>query len=308
MFISAWEEQGMSNVSAEKAVSLSWKKTIGRLKGNYTDWLAGMLALIAIRLAALTPLLTLVFCQEGSSLRYLALLTPVLYFFIVLPLRYSMGEAMHYALKGEHFATPRLVLFDGYGEKLGAILKQALHLLPWALPLLAGLCAGWYLMYFVEDGTVVLRMVISLGKVFGEDYGFMEGVYLIVAFFGLLLLVLLYGMVRNGMLRFLWKEAGGKYALARKEMLRRLKGLRGGQVCVAAIQVLLLLPVLLPSGYMGYRLLRDFVKDMSLDLSQLAEPQMLWGLIAVLFLLYLPLLPLRKVLQAYFIKLPEDDK
>ncbi len=299
----------MSKVSAEPAVALSWEKTmLGHLKGSFSDWMAGMLALVAIRLAALSPLLTLVFCKEGSSLRYLSLLTPVLYLFVVLPLRYSMGEAMHYALKGDSFATPRLVMFHGYGKKLGAVLMQALHLLPWALPLIAGLFAGWYMMYKVEDGTMVLRMVISLGKIFGEEHGFMEGAYLIVVFFVLLTLPLLYGMVRNGMLRFLWKQSGGNYAVARKEMLRRLKGRRGGQFCVAVIQGLLLLPVLLPSGYMGYRLLRDFVKSMRLNLSQLAEPQMLWGLLAVLILLYLPLLPLRKVLQAYFIHLPEDDK
>jgi hypothetical protein len=136
----------------------------------------------------------------------------------------------------------------------------------------------------------------------------MEGVYLIVAFFGLLTLVLVYGMVRNGMLRFLWKQAGGNYAAARKEMLLRLKGCRWGQLGVAVIQSLLLLPVILPSGYMGYRLLRDFVNSMELNLAQLAEPQMLWGLLAVLILLYLPLLPLRKVMQAYFIRRPEDDK
>jgi hypothetical protein len=299
----------MLKVSAERAVSLSWGKTaLGHLKGSFSDWMAGMLALVAIRLAALTPLLTLVLCKEGSALRYLSLLTPVLYLFVVLPLRYSMGEAMHCALKGDRFATPRLVLFDGYFKKLGAVLRQALHLLPWALPLIAGLAAGWYMMYFVEDGTVVLRMVISLGKIFGDDYGFMEGVYMIVAFFGLLALVLVYGMVRNGMLRFLWKQSGGNYSAARKEMLRRLKGRRGGQLGVALIQGILLLPVILPSGYMGYRLLRDFVNNMELNLSQLAEPQMLWGLLAVLILLYLPLLPLRKVLQACFIRLPEDDR
>jgi hypothetical protein len=285
-----------------------WKKTLGRLKGSYSDWMAGMLALVAVRLAALTPLLVLVLCKEGSAWRYLSLLTPVLYLFVVLPLRYSMGEAMDTALKGGRFATPRLVLLDGYGKKLGAVLKQALHLLPWALPLIAGLAVGWYMMYFVEDGTVVLRMVISLGKIFGEDYGFMEGVYLIVAFFGLLTLVLLYGMMRNGMLRFLWMQSGCNYAAARKEMLRRLKGRRGGQICVAAVQALLLLPVILPAGYLGYRLLRNFVNEMSLDLTQLAEPQMLWGLLAVLILMYLPLLPLRKVLQAYFIRIPEDDR
>jgi len=298
----------MRDVSAQKAVSLAWKQTQKRLKGSFSDWLAGMLVLIMIRLVALTPLLTLALCEEGSALRYLSLLTPVLYFFLVLPLRYTMGEAMSHALDGSSFTSPRLVMFDGYGKKLCALLLQALHLLPWALPLLFGLAAGWYLMYGVEDGTVVLRLVRSLGKVFGEEYGFMEGIYLIVAFFGLLLLVLLYGMMRNGMLRFLWRKSGGKYALARNEMLSRLRGRRGGQLCVAVIQSLMLLPVILPSGYMGYRLLRDFLKDMRLDLSQLAEPQMLWGLVLVFFLLYWPLLPLRKVLQAYYIRLPGDEK
>lgn len=294
----------MGKITAAKAVSL----TLGRMKGSYSDWMAGMLALVAVRLAALSPLLTLVLCKEGSAWCYASLLTPVLYLFIVLPLRYSMGEAMHFALKGDHFAKPRLIMFDGYGKKLGAVLKQALHLLPWSMPLVAGLAAGWYLLYCVEDGAKVLRMVISLGRVLGEDHGFKDGIYIIVIFFLLLTLVLLYGMVRNGMLRFLWKKYGVSYTAARKEMLRRLKGRRGGQICVAAIQGLLLLPVILPSGYMGYRLLRDYVNTARFDLAQLAEPQMLWGIAAVLILVYLPLLPMRKVLQAYFIRLPEDDQ
>ena len=298
----------MRDASAQKAVAFAWKQMLSRLKGSYTDWMAGMLVLILIRLAALSPLLTLVLCGKGSPLRYLSLLTPVLYFFLVLPLRYSMGEAMHHALDGGSFLTARLVLFSGYKQKLQAMLLQALHFVPWALPLLLGLGAGWYLMYGVKDGTSVLRMVIRLGNALGEGYGFMDGVYLIVAFYGLLLLVLLYGMMRNGMIRFLWKISGGNYASARKEMVSRLKGRRGGQFLIAAIQTLLLLPVLSPMFYMGYRLLRDFSKSLRLDFSQLAEPQMLWGMVAVFFLLYWPLLPLRKVLQAYYIRRPGDEE
>lgn len=297
----------MRDVSASNAVSLAWRKTCKRLKGSYLNWMAGMLVLILIRLAALSPLLTLVLCEKGSPLRYLSLLAPILYVFVVFPLRYSMGEAMHDALNGRPFLSARLVDLNGYGRKLGAMLSQALHLLPWALPLCLGLGAGVYLMYGVEDGTKVFRMVINLGRSLGEGYGLMEGAYIIAAFMGLLLLVLLYGMMRNGMIRFLFKKSGGRYAPARKEMLSRLRGRRGGQFFVAVIQTLLLLPVLLPGVYMGYRLLRDFLNSMKLDLSQLAEPQMLWGLAAVFFLVYWPLLPLRKVLQAYYIRRPEDE-
>ncbi len=287
----------MREASAEKAVSLAWKKTLGRLKGSYPNWLAGMLVLILIRLVALSPLLTLVYCQEGSAFRYLSFLTPVLYFFLILPLRYSMGEAMHHALDGSPFFTARLVQYEGYGRKLRALLFQALHLLPWALPLLIGLGIGWYMYTGVEDGSAVFRMIISLGKVLGEEYGLMEGFYIVAAFGFLLLLVLLYGMMRNGMIRFLWKKADGNYAVARREMLTRLKGRRGGQFLVGLIHFLLTLPMLLLNGYLGYRMFR--LK---------AVPLVLAGCMLVSFLVMYLLLPFGKVLQAYYIRRPEDEK
>ena len=298
----------MRDVSAANTVSLAWKKTCRRLKGSYMNWMAGMLVLILIRLAALSPLLALVLWEKGSPLRYLWVLSPMLYLFVILPLRYSMGEAMHDALNGSPFLSARLIDLKGYGRKLAAALQQAPHLLPWALPLLVGLGAGAYLMYGVENGAKVFRMVISLGRSLGEGYGLMEGAYIVAGFVGLLLLVLLYGMMRNGMVRFLFRKSGGRYALARKETLSRLKGRRGGQFLVAVIQTLLLLPVLVPGAYMGYRLFRDYLKTMKLDLSQLAEPYMLWGLVALFFLVYWPLLPLRKVLQAYYIRRAEDKQ
>ena len=298
----------MRNVSAPKAVAISWKQAQTCLKGRYFQWMAVMLVLILIRLIALSPLMTLVLLENGNPFRYLSLLTPILYFFVLLPLRYSTGEALRQALDGGALKPARFLDLTGYGQKLGAVLLQALHLLPWALPLVAGIGAGWYLMYGVEDGTVVLRMVKNLGGVLGEGHGFMEGIYLIAAFFGLLLLVLLYGMMRNGMLRFLWQKSGQKFALARKEMLARLKGRRGGQFWLGIIQSLMLLPAVLPMGYMGYRLLRDFSKYLRLDLSQLAEPQMLWGMAAALILIYWPLLPLRRALQACYIRRPEDGQ
>ncbi len=299
----------MRNSSAPGAVKAAMQSTAKKCKGRYSDWLAGMLALIVVRALALMPLLALIFFQKGDPMQYIALLAPVLYIFIVLPLRYSMGEAMSRALNGEAFSTVRLLSFKGYGQKLTAVFLQGLHLLPWALPLVAGLAAGWYLMYGVKDFTDLFRMLKSIGLFFGEGYGIMQGIYVVLAFAGLLFLVLLYGMMRNGMIRFVWLPAGGTYKKARQEMLHRLKGRRLGQFLVGLFQSLLLLPVLAPAGYMGYRLLREFSKYMRINLAQLQEPQMLIGIVLVFFLLYLPLLPLRKVLQAQYIhQLKEEGK
>ncbi len=298
----------MQKSSAPGAVGAALTTTAQNCKGRYFDWLAGILALMAVRALVLLPLLALVCFQKGDPLQLIALLAPVLYMFVVFPLRYSMGEAMEQALDGQAFSTVRLISFRGYGQKMKAVLMQALRLLPWALPLIAGLAAGWYMLYQVEDGTTVLRMIIDLGRVFGKEYGIMQGMYVIAAFAGLLFLVLLYGMMRNGMLRFVWLSAGKKYTPVRREMLRRLKGRRVGQLLISLMQSVLLLPVLLPAIYMGYRLLREYAKYMRIDLTNLQEPQMLIGIILVFVLLYLPLLPLRKMLQAAYIRHLKEDK
>ena len=299
----------MTKKPAQGALKAAIRNTFKICKGRFSDWLAGMLALLAVRALALVPLLALVFFQKGDPMQYIALLTPILYVFIVFPLRYSMGEAMERALSGETFASARLISFKGYGQKLKAVLMQCLYVLPWALPLFLGLAAGWYLLYQVTDGTEVLRMLRDFGRVFGEGAGIMEAMYAVIAFLGLLFLVLLYGMMRNGMVRFVWLSSGATYQKARTQMLLRLKGRRTGQFFVGLVQSVLMLPVLLPAGYMGYRLLREFSKYMRLNLANLQEPQMLAGIVLVFLLLYLPLLPLRKILQAQYIgQLKEEDK
>ena len=57
--------------------------TFSQAKGRYGDLLGGMLVLIAIRLIALCPLMTLLY-KGDSLLKYGWILTPVLYLFWVI--------------------------------------------------------------------------------------------------------------------------------------------------------------------------------------------------------------------------------
>ena len=275
----------------KQALTLTWR--------SYADWMAGMLIAIVLRLIALCPLLALAFAAPGSPLRYAALLSPGLYVFLILPLRYSLGEAMAHALSGGSFATGRLLSLRGYGEKLKAALAQGLRLLPWGLPFLVG--AGIGLFYWHGNGIVFLQALQRMGRLLGPEAGFVEGIFIIALLGGLLLLVLLLGMMRQGMLRFVWASCGGKYRRAREEMQKRLAGRRLGQFGIGLLQGILALPVALPGAYLGYRLLRLYLLSPKEVGAFLAQPLVLWGAVAALFLLYYPLLPLRRVLSALFV-------
>lgn len=287
----------MIDLTARPGRPSAWQNTRRLLKGRYLQWLSGMLAAILIRAVALSPLLALVLAKSGDPLQYIAILTPVLYIFAVLPLRYSFGEAMHRAIEGGRLLSGKLLSFKGYGEKLKAVLFQALRSLPWTLPLIAGLGAGLYYWYAVNLATS-MNLVRSLGKLLGPDYGFKEGLYMLIGVVVLLALVFLYGLFRNGMLRFVWAQSGGKYNSARAEMLRRLRGGRFGQLLMGIVQGLLRLPVLAAEIYLGYRMFR----------AGSADPLLTGLMVAAVFVLYWPLAPLMKVLQASYIEFRQGLK
>lgn len=280
----------MLHTSSAGAAPSALSRTRGILKGRYADWLAGMLVSVVIRLIALSPLMALALTKEGDPLRLISLAAPILYLFAVLPLRYSFGETMSRALSGEPFSAGRLLSFQGYGRKLKAVILQGLHLLPWALPIMA---AGGVTLYFMHytDGVSLLMFVRSLGKLLGEQSGLKEGVYMLSGFAGLLVLLLLFGMMRNGMVRFLWLKSGGDYKAARRLMLQSLKGRRGGQFWAGLFQGALALPALLAEAYLGYRMFRLGT----------ASPKLALLALGVFFALYWLLLPLRKILQAVYI-------
>lgn len=281
----------MQNASAKQAVAPVWKQAVKSISKGFSDWMAGMLVSILVRLIAFSPLLTLLFCKAGDPLRLAVWLTPILYILFVLPLRYSMAEAALQAYQGGTFCTTALVSLKRYGRKLSALISQGIRLLPWALPLSAAVGYGAYLYLGGVDSLTLMRMLQSLGKSLGGESGFMEGVYLVAAGYSLLFLILLFGMMRNGMFRFVWAEMSGANQPARQEMLRRLRGNRIRQFAIGLIQVVLLIPFTAVEGYLCYTGLRTGF-----------TPLLAVGMVIAAVVLYLPLLPIRKILPAMYIK------
>ena len=270
----------------------------------YLRMLLYTLAALLMRVVALAPLAFL-----ASQWWYLALLCPLLMVFFVLPLRFSFAEAVF----SKRFSVKEALNLSRYGEKLTEGLLHALSVSKWGLLLAAMLaCAAyWYqgvdfptvfatLTAMGKGATDVLNAVISV-----PDGGMMTGVCVALGALGLAALLWLYGAVRNSATRYLWALATLNDRDMRKErrralMCRRLRQLGAGLVnlllCVpfwAAVilclkDVLVNLADILLTAYMTQTL-------PALDLSQAVLP-----LILSFALLYLPLVPVRRVLTAQF--------
>lgn len=264
----------------------AWSQALRQCRGRYGDLFAGMLVEVALRLMALAPLLSLL-APKGSSLRWLCLLTPALYLLFILPLRFSMAQAMGDFLKGGRFCSPRLVSLGRYGQKLGQGLKNGLFLLLWALPLGAGLGFAAYM--FMGGGGIdaltLVRMIMKAGALIGGST--LEGLLLICAALAALTLPLAYGLCRMSSQRYLW--AAGADA-------RALRGGRWQQLGWGLVSLLLLAPFVGVLGYLVFNLALTFVKTFKLPA---VMPAVLWAA-GAFALLYLPLLPFRRLLTACY--------
>ena len=260
----------------------------------------------ALRVIALAPLSCLILCD--GLLKGLALLCPVLYVLLVMPLRYSFAEAM--------MQTPRYFSFDKafslnrYGAKIAAGLKHALCVVLWGIPM-AALLGGVYYCYTSIDALTIFQSIDELGNSCAQLLGlstannFMLGLSAVGAGLGLGVVIWAWGVARLSANRFIWADAEKTDRIPRLAIRRRLKGRRIAQLGVALVNLALLVPFLCVVGCA----LKNTVSDVStllmmaittgvlpkLDLVKAAAP------VAAAFVgLYLPLLPLRRWMVAAF--------
>lgn len=287
-------------------------------------FLNGFIGLL-LRVLALAPLAALYVFQEGEPLRWLWTLCPVLVVFVVMPLRYSFAEALVQKKGSRYFSFGKSLSLSSYGTKLCEGALHFVNVIKYAIPLAA---IALYVKKCYEElfVTEILQKVTDLGKeavnlyysvvnfvvkLFGGEAiqyaegGVVEGIYVLLAVLGLALLILLIGVMRNSATRYIWALAERDNRPVRKEIRRRLRGRRFGQLLVALLNLVLFVPFFL--------LLYISVKDVLPDSASLTQsvlmmkaPEINFGtenylMMAVAFFGgYMTLLPARRILTAWF--------
>lgn len=284
-----------------------------------------MFVALLMRLAAFAPLACLFAFPAGSPFRWLALACPLLVIFVILPLRYSFAEAL-VQRKERGFSLDMALNMHTYGEKLTESLMHAVHVLKWGLPLAAMLGYAYY-WYKDVDALTLLKTVTAIGKgwmnawcatgnfffgLFGSANRLavpantlMEGVYVVLALVALGALVWLYGAVRNSAARYVWVLATRNEHSPRTELRRRMRGRRIAQLGVALINLVLWIPFLVVVVYVLKGLMNDVTSQLMTALMQQSLPTLNLSaaalpLLAAFVLLYMPLLPVRRMLTAAF--------
>lgn len=291
----------------------------------YLRMLLYMFIALLVRLVAFTPLACLFVFPAGSPLKLLALLCPVLLVLLVLPLRYSFAEALVNRDGRRYFSFDTALNLGNYGEKLAESLLHAAHVVKWGLPFFAMLIYGYY-WYKEVDALTLLKTLTELGQGWTSVWcsvanfflslvgaatltppknTLMDGVVAVLAVLGLGVAIWLYGAVRNSATRYVWAYANSNDHSPRKELRRRLRGRRLAQLGVGLINLVLWIPFVIAvvaavKGVLtgaAEAVLKVFTRQGSsgLDTAQAVLP-----LMTAFVFLYMPLLPIRRILTASF--------
>ena len=302
--------------------------TVGTRQNPITFYLRALLYMfmaLLMRVVALLPLAAaFMWIPAGSPFRWLAVLTPLLFIFFVLPLRFSFAQALVQPARERRFSFDKATSVADYGAKLGEGLVHTLNILKWGIPLWLMLGACYYF-YLKTDAISLMKGVEAIGAgvagvlcaganffigIFGgmmlvPNGGLMEGLYTVAAALGLGGLILLWGAMRNSAFRYIWALARQNGQRPRAEARRRLIGRRWQQLGVALINLILWVP----AAYVVFTTLKGVLSNMSTTLfnymatRQLNLPELSGALLPLVFaflVCYMPLLPVRRILTAFF--------
>lgn len=261
------------------------------------DMLRYVLLEVMLRLIVLAPLMFLFIKQ----LRLLALLCVPLFIFVTLPLRQNAALSMQAFLRGERLFDMLLVSCKDYGRKLANGVKNGLLVLLWSLPAIAATAVAVYL-YSAEgvqgknDAVTLLMGVNQLG---GGDI--MRGLVVLACLYALTFVPMLIGLAFH---------SGTRHAQA----LCNTSLLRGHRMGVIGAWIVGLLPFIPFAGVtagalISYvpKVLNTIMKTFSFD--NLPSPVTCIVIVgAAVVVLLLPLLPLRELVQAAYVKGLEDNE
>jgi len=282
----------------------------------YLCLLAYTVLALVLRAAAFAPLAALVV----GDWPWLAILCPLILIFVVLPLRFSFAEAL-VGKPGERvFRFSQAFSFADYGEKLSQGFTHALHVLKWGLPL-AVLCVLGVYWYQEVDALSVLQTVTEIGKTVSivtsaiarlfdgstvpNANTLMDGVFAVLGVAGLAVALWVYGAVRNSATRYIWVVASRLDRTPRIEVRRRLIGRRWAQLGVGLINLLLMIPFAVVTLCAAKSALEGLSSQLLMAIASGSLPSVdftgaLAPMALAFALLYLPLVPVRRLITARF--------
>lgn len=284
-----------------------------------------MFVALLSRIICFVPLAALFVFEEGSKLRWLALLCPVLLFFVVMPLRYSFAEALVQKRGSRYFSYDKAFSLSSYGAKLCEGMLHILSVLKWAIPFVPII---WYAKKCYDEMfvTEILQKLTEIGakakeiwdsvanfflKLFGQEPlaasagGIMEGIYVVLGVIGLALLIFLIGVMRNSATRYIWAVAERDNRPVRTEVRRRLRGRRFTQLLAALMNLVLLLPFFA----IVYLCFKPMITELSGSLMSVMMGQKvdiaidmknILIIVGAFFGVYMTLLPARRMITAFF--------
>ena len=307
----------MSTKRVKGKTAAAIRSTMKYLSKHYFRALVNLLVMLFLQCLCLAPALMpvlgdrLPFLETVPSWLWYALSACLCLFFLV-PWRFSLAAGIYRSMveqsKGRRFTLSDMLSLRGYGKRWEYILSQVLRGMPWLLFPVAGIALLILALYqqggaeiftksLPELASTLLIMAKGVGQIFGPGPRYVEGMALMVGLIALLFFVLAYGLKRGGMYRYLYRLDRTAAAVRKKEKCR-LRGNRWGQLGIMLIQLLCWLPVVL----LGFYLLDTRVSIMKLlfpgaVLLAPPLPLLICGVVV-----YLLLMPFRKVLSAAYIK------
>ena len=271
-----------------------WKESLRLYKKNFGPLCLALLVQLVLRAIALSPLMFL----ADKALAPLAYLAIPLYLLIVLPARQNYALALQDMLEGGSVFSTRLICPKQYGSKLLRGLKGTVCILMWSVVTIvsAVLLYAAFVGYWGLDVITLMRICSSVG---GGDI--VTGLVLIMGAIAASGLLILLGCAVH---------SGSRHAVA----LGDKKLLRGSRLRLTALWFSGLM-LLIPFAAVVVYALGDYaltmlgaLKSFSLPSSFALNGKQVGLLIAGAVALLFPLLPLKNLLPAVYLRMVKEER
>lgn len=265
------------------------KETLRLYKQNFGPLCLALLVELVLRGIALSPALFL----ADAAMKPLALLAIPLYILIVLPARQNYALALQDMMNGGSVFSLQLISMADYGRKLLRGVKGTLCILCWSLLTIAGVSLLYAAVMGLVDFITLMRIFSAIGG------SVVDGVMIVAAAVAASCLLILLGCAVH---------SGSRHAHA----LGNKKLLKGSRVKLTGLWFLGLLLVV-PFAAVVVAALGDYaltlisaLKNMQLPAFTLNTKQavmLIGGAVVLLF----PLLPLKNLLPAVFLRMKKEQ-